>query len=106
MVARVAEVLGHTPIIETNSILAVTKHVHGGKINVAIVDYKMPFVDGIEVLSAFEQSSPGTRRVLLTASPEEQEVQAALAMGIAQMVLKKPATLNDFEPVFLWLEPG
>lgn len=104
MCARMSTVLGHKAFVETNSLQAITKHMHAS-LSVAIVDFKMPHLDGIDVLAAFQQSSPRTRRVLLTASPEEAEVTEAVRIGIVQKVLKKPVTFHEYESVFAWLDP-
>ena len=102
MTARAVKFLGHQAIIETDSIQAVTRHVHTG-LGAAVVDFNMPHLDGIEVLAAFQQSSPKTRRILLTASPSQIEVTHAVNEGIIQKVLSKPVTLNDFELALAWL---
>lgn len=102
MVGRMATLLGHTAFVETSSIEAVTKYARA-QIGVAIIDYMLPKLDGIEVLAAFMESSPKTRRILLTAAPSEQAVSEAVSAGIVQLVIAKPPTLTDLEYVLAWL---
>jgi len=102
-VAKLVEFYKHEAVMETNSIDAVAKWT---KENLAciIVDHNMPFMDGVDVLTIFADSSPQTRRIMLTASPLQKEVQDALREGIVQKVMSKPAMLHDMEIVLAWLD--
>lgn len=102
LVADVVRFCGHEPIIETDSTGAVLRHVRGG-LGAAIVDQLMPGVSGIDVLTAFSQASPATRRILLTAAPQLPDVQEAVRDGIVQHLLVKPADLAEFRLALAWL---
>ena len=102
MVADVVRYCGHEPVVELDSMTAIVKYARSD-ISVAIVDLMMPKVDGIEVLAAFMEGTPKCRRVLLTASPDEQSVREALQMGIVQLLIAKPPMLNDLRAALLWL---
>lgn len=102
MVADVVEFNGCEPVIETDSVAAVVQHVRRGYA-AAIVDLLMPRVNGIDLLTAFMQSSPKTRRVLLTAAPYEPEVTEARRAGVVQLLLVKPPTIGDLRLAVAWL---
>jgi DNA-binding NtrC family response regulator len=102
MVADVVRYCGHEPIVEIDSMTAIVKYARSD-ISVAIVDQMMPKVDGVEVLAAFMEGSPRCRRVMLTASPDEQAVREAVQMGIIQLLIAKPPALNDLRSAMLWL---
>ena len=101
-VAKLVEYYKHEAIMETNSIEAVAKWAREG-LACAIIDHNMPFMDGVDVLTVFADSSPQTRRIMLTASPTQKEVQDALRAGVIQRVMSKPAMLHDMELVLAWL---
>ena len=105
MVARVVELLGHTPHVETSSVEAVIKHGRTG-LDAAIVDLMMPRLDGLEVLAQLQESQPATRRILLTAAPTERSVRDALTSGLVQLLVAKPPTLSDLQLALAWLPVG
>lgn len=105
MVARVVELLGHTPLVETSSVEAVIKHGRTG-LDAAIVDLMMPRLDGLEVLAQLQESQPATRRILLTAAPTERSVRDALTSGLVQLLVAKPPTLSDLQLALAWLPVG
>lgn len=101
MLAEVCEFLGHSAVIETDSVAAAQRVRESW--DVLLSDYLMPRLDGIELCHVFLQASPSTRRIIVTAAPNEQEVRDALREGIVQMVLSKPTTLSDVKSALLWL---
>lgn len=102
MVARVVELLKHTPLVETSSVDAIIKHGRKG-LDAAIVDLMMPRVDGLEVLAVLQENQPNTRRVLLTAAPTERAVRDAVNSGLVQQLVAKPPTLSDLQLALAWL---
>ncbi len=62
--------------------------------DVAVVDLKMPRVDGIRVAAAAAQEAPGTRVMILSAYMESALVFRALAAG-AQAFLSKDAGRSE-----------
>lgn len=105
MVARVVELLKHTPLVETSSVEAVIKYGRLG-LDAAIVDLMMPRLDGLEVLAQLQESQPATRRILLTAAPTERSVREALTSGVVQLLVSKPPTLSDLQLALAWLPVG
>lgn len=58
-------------------------------VDLVICDYRMPVVDGVELLSRVAQTHPDTARVLLTGSPDLAAVLAAVnRAGVSQVLLK------------------
>ncbi len=69
--------------------------------DVALVDYTMPGMTGVELLREIERRSPGTARVLVTAHAHLPEVVAAHASGLAHAVLSKPWERDE---ILAWVE--
>jgi DNA-binding NarL/FixJ family response regulator len=55
----------------------------------ALVDYRMPRLDGVELILALLDASPATRVVVYTADADERIAGAALAAGATALVLKE-----------------
>lgn len=56
--------------------------------DIALLDYEMPMLNGLEAARQIERLSPWTKTVLVTAHAEERTVAEALAAGIKGYVLK------------------
>lgn len=102
MVADIVEFLHHEPVIEVDSVSAVIKHVRGD-FGAVVSDLLMPRVSGIDLLTAFQQSNPTVRRILLTAAPGEREIREAQADGIVELLIAKPPQINDLRVALAWL---
>jgi YesN/AraC family two-component response regulator len=63
------------------------------KIDVIITDYKMPGVDGLELLSIIKEKYPDTKRILLTGQSENEVFESA--KDIAHSYLSKPCPVSD-----------
>jgi DNA-binding NarL/FixJ family response regulator len=59
--------------------------------DVLVLDIRMPELDGLGVLRAMAEKGLATRVVLLTAAIDEDEVLAAIRLGVAGVVLKEMA---------------
>jgi DNA-binding NarL/FixJ family response regulator len=59
--------------------------------DVAVLDIRMPQLNGLDGAQRIRKVSPRTRIVLLTMHPEEQYVAAALRAGVQGFVLKTQA---------------
>ena len=57
--------------------------------DVAVVDFRMPRLAGVELLSQLRDVAPNTRVVVYTAEADEQLVRDALAAGAAGVLLKE-----------------
>jgi len=82
------------------------------QVDLVICDYRMPAMDGVELLSRVAQTHPDTARVLLTGSPDLAAVLAAINRAGVSQVLLKPWDNNALLAVVreclrlrdLWLE--
>ncbi|GEM_PF-3572607 len=70
------------------------KKISQEEFQVALLDIKMPGMDGLELLRAISERSPNTVRIMLTGMADRESVQAALA-GRAFGYLIKPCKLED-----------
>jgi DNA-binding NarL/FixJ family response regulator len=66
--------------------------------DVAVIDYRMPGLDGAQTTVALLEASPGTRVVCLTASITDDEVDRVLAAG-AVACLTKDQSLDEIVAV-------
>lgn len=62
--------------------------------DVAVIDYRMPGLDGAQTTAALRAASPRTRVVCLTASVSAEEVERVLAAG-AVACLTKDQSLDE-----------
>jgi len=78
----------------TNGLEAIEKIDQQGY-TVVILDYSMPFMNGLEVMERVAQSSPDLRpqMIMITANPDESIRRAAMKNG-AVAVLSKPFDLD------------
>jgi two-component system NarL family response regulator len=58
------------------------------KPDVALIDLRMPDVDGVEAMAAIRERSPGTRMIALTSFGGEEDVFRALRAGAKAYLLK------------------
>ena len=65
------------------------------KIDLLIVDQRMPEHSGVELLRWFKQTGAPTAAIMLTAYPEDPEVQAAQKEGLVRCVITKPWNAED-----------
>jgi DNA-binding NtrC family response regulator len=63
------------------------------EINVIITDYKMPGIDGLELLSIVKEKYPYAKRILLTGQSENEVFESA--KDIAHTYLSKPCPVSD-----------
>lgn len=56
--------------------------------DVAVVDFRMPRLAGIELLRRLHETAPDTRLVVYTADADEADVRGSLATGAKGVVLK------------------
>lgn len=103
MVGDVVAFCGLEPVVETDSLVAVTQHAHDTRIAALLVDYMMPRLNGVEILTIWQERHPSVRRVLITAAPQEEPVREAQRSGVAQMVISKPPSIADIKLALAWL---
>lgn len=68
-------------------------------IDVAVLDIRMPVVDGLQFLHLLHRKHPNVRKVVLTGYAE-QDFRSACLKGGAELFLEKPRTVADFDSVF------
>ncbi len=79
---------------------------------IAVLDFGMPSLNGIDAAREIVKCSPGTKPVLLTAYSEDQYVITALRAGVVGYVLKSKAiqdlvlALSEVERGNLYLSPS
>jgi CheY-like chemotaxis protein len=102
LVADVVAFCGHQPItvMDPFEVALLLRREHPGAL---LTDYMMPKVDGIELLLIAQETSPSTRRVLITAAPQEAAVRSALQTGVAQRVIAKPPGIAEIREALAWL---
>lgn len=66
----------------------------GSMPDVALVDYRLPGLDGVETTAGIREACPGAAVVVLTAAVEPEEVEALLAAG-AVACLTKDCELDE-----------
>jgi DNA-binding response OmpR family regulator len=59
--------------------------------DVVVLDYRMPSLNGLEVLSRLRRACPQARVCLFTAYPDEEVVRRAVELGAVE-IFAKPAT--------------
>jgi two-component system, NarL family, response regulator LiaR len=67
--------------------------------DVALLDMVMPAGGGVEAARQIALRSPGTRMVILTSFDREQEIRAALEVGVLSYVLKDVAAAELAETI-------
>lgn len=99
----VVRIAGLEPLIETDAIRAVAAHLPDPRVACVLCDYHMDNLDGIEVLSAFQERRPDVRRVLITADARDARLSAAVRSGVVEMLLEKPPRIADLRAAIAWL---
>jgi CheY-like chemotaxis protein len=73
------------------------------RVDVVVVDYGMPVIDGLEFLRLLGRAHPGQQAVILTGSATEAKRRACLESGAA-LFLEKPLSRDGFSAVFAALD--
>lgn len=96
LVAIIVRRSGHNAIALNDPIDAVARYATAATpIDAVITDMMMPRMDGVAVCKAFQLNAPHVRRIMLTAAPSIQAVREAVTQGIVNILLRKPATIDD-----------
>ena len=103
LIADVVAFCKQEPVVETDAVDSVRKHIQDNNVKAVLCDLLMPRMDGIEVLGLWMESRPDVRRVLITAAPKEERIREALREGIVQMVIEKPPNIADIRMALAWL---
>lgn len=69
--------------------------VRQGKFDLVIADYKMPKVDGLEILGELKTLAPEVPVVIVSAYAGRETIEAAASLG-AFAVLEKPFSVEQF----------
>jgi CheY-like chemotaxis protein len=69
------------------------------RIDLAVLDLRMPIVDGVQFLQLIHRKYPQMKKALLSSYPDDARRQNAIQHG-AELVLSKPLGLDNFEILF------
>lgn len=94
VIGTIVKSLGHEVLTETDPVIAA---ILADNFDLVISDYAMPRMNGVEFFDIVAMRTPWTKRVLLTALPDVQEVVDALAKGTVHKILAKPPSIADIE---------
>jgi response regulator of citrate/malate metabolism len=103
LISEVVDFCGFESILELDSMAAATKYQQDADIVAVLTDLMMPKLDGIDVLTVWQQNRPEVRRVLITAAPQEYTIKDALRSRVIQMVIAKPPSIADIRMALAWL---
>jgi CheY-like chemotaxis protein len=76
------------------------EHLAGAVCDVALVDYAMPGMNGIEFLRASRIRYPDVKAVMVTAHADLEEVRAAIVEGLVHAIIMKP---YDRQTILRWV---
>jgi DNA-binding NtrC family response regulator len=91
--------LGHDVTVVPDGRAAI-KAVEKTRFDVAILDLRMPGLDGIQVLEQLKQMSPDTEAVMMTGHGSMESAVEALRLGACNY-LRKPCKLAEIEAVLI-----
>jgi len=77
---------------------AALERIEAGEYEIALIDLKMPGIDGLELLQKTREISPETSAVIITGQAEVENAIQALRLGAVDF-LRKPVALCDLEAV-------
>jgi DNA-binding NtrC family response regulator len=94
---HIGKVLGVSVVSFNDSVLAL-KHFKKNKGNyrLVIADWRMPKLDGLELLNKVKKLNPNVRTILISAYEVENEpiFQEFMEEGIIDKFIQKPVTMN------------
>jgi CheY-like chemotaxis protein len=72
--------------------LAAVSRCHDQRFDVALLDVRMPGMDGVELFRALASDHPGATYILMSAYADDRRIAQALSEGV-QRVLTKPLSV-------------
>jgi CheY-like chemotaxis protein len=97
VVASILSNRGYTVDVATNGYAAL-KLVDANRYDLAVLDYQMPEMDGVEVFRRAREKQPDLMGIFLTAYADLNTVFPAIDAGI-ERVLAKPPTSGELLPL-------
>lgn len=85
---------GIGPVDVVTSVAQAVAHLEKHRVDVVLLDYRLPDISGVEGIRAVLHAAPSTPVVLVTAVDDEAVLLAAIEAGCAGFVLKS-ATLQE-----------
>jgi CheY-like chemotaxis protein len=89
---EILETEGHEPVVVTDPLKAL-ELARGSSFDAAILDVRMPVMDGIELHRRLFELMPCTVFMLMTAYTRDERIDEALAAGV-ETVLTKPLDIE------------
>jgi CheY-like chemotaxis protein len=86
---------GHLDLRCASSGAEAIELMRGAPFDVALVDYSMPEMNGLELLARAAELRPAMARLLLTAHADLDEVRAGLGRGLCVHIIRKPWDRDD-----------
>ena len=90
--AAILEDEGYTVDTAKNGKEAIDKS-NANLYNIAIIDYRLPDIEGTELLSSFRETPPKTMKIMVTGYPSLQNAAASVNKG-ADAFLMKPVSIE------------
>lgn len=77
-------------LVQVRSGKAATDAIATGPFQLCLVDYRLPDVDGVQLLAELRRSAPGAFLAMVTSHRSEALVEAAMAAGAKDFIFKNP----------------
>ena len=95
MLCRILSAMGHE-VVTFNAANAALEWLNGQVPQLAVLDYRLPDLDGIQLLTLVRKRYPDVKVLMLTAYPSAEVAGEAMALGASAFLLK-PIEIEELE---------